>query len=89
MSPAMWHIFKIRLGFLGKPKVFKSLKKSDSNKVIVENPILFKSVPMTQQKVKMENFKGLLLLTNMTKLPVQDICENPVYQLTSNNKQIA
>ena len=89
MSPAMWHIFKIRLGFLGKPTVFKNLKKSDSNKVIVENPILFKSVPMTQQKVKMENFKGLLLLTNMAKLPVQDICENPVYQLASNNEQIA
>ena len=43
---------------------------------------------MTQQKIKMENFKGLLLLTNVAKVPVQDICENPVYQLASNNKQI-
>ena len=88
MSPAMWHIFEIRFGFLGKPTVFKSLKKSDSNKVKVQNPILFKSVPMTQQKIKMENFQGLLLLTNVAKVPVQDICENPVYQLASNNKQI-
>ena len=88
MSPAMWHIFEIRFGFLEKPTVFKSLKKSDSNKVKVQNPILFKSVPMTQQKIKMENFKGLLLLTNVAKVPVQDICENPVYQLASNNKQI-